>query len=87
MRLREGRRALGDFLEFFGIAAEEEDVGEDDFVGADLEAALFDDRCDGAVEVLVGAHAAGDAVEDDAEVMGFHGQRFLYEGGAKGDLA
>jgi hypothetical protein len=33
---------------------------------ADADAALLDDGVDGADEVLVGAHASGDAVHDDA---------------------
>ena len=40
-------------------------------VVADLDAALLDDREDRADQVLVGAHASGDAVEDDADALGF----------------
>ena len=38
------------------------------------DAALGADRADRADEVLVGAHAPGDAVHDDAEAFGFHGE-------------
>ena len=38
-----------------------------DFRLADLDAALLDDGHDRAHEVLVRAHAAGDAVHDDAD--------------------
>jgi hypothetical protein len=41
-------------------------------VVADLEAALIADGLDRADEVLVGAHASGDAVHDDADSFGFH---------------
>ena len=34
-------------------------------------APLLDDREDGADIMLIGAHAAGDAVHDDADVSGF----------------
>ena len=57
------------------IAAHQNGVGHDDFFGADFDAALFDDGVDGTQQVLVGAHASGDAVHDDADAMCFHDLR------------
>ena len=59
----------GELLELGRVAADQDRVGHDDFVVADLDAALLDDGHDRAHEVLVGAHASGDAVHDDADLV------------------
>ena len=56
-------------LQFGRIAADQDRIGHDDFGLADLQAALLDDRHDRTHEVLVRAHAARDAVHDDADVV------------------
>ena len=58
--------------EFFLAPSDEDGIGHDHFAGFDLHSALFADGHDGADKVLVGAHASGDAVHDDADFMFFH---------------
>ena len=53
-------------FDFFCIAPSEDGIGHDGDV-ATLDAALLADGEDGADEVLIGAHASGDAVHDDAD--------------------
>ena len=53
-------------------AAHEHRLGPDDFAVTDLQASLFADGEDRADVVLVGAHASGDAVHDDADFVFFH---------------
>ena len=65
---------LDEIFQLCLIAADKNGIGHDDFFGTDLDAALFDDRVDGAEQVLVGAHASGDAVHDDADCVCFHGE-------------
>ncbi len=61
--------------------------GMSDEVVADFDPALLDDGEDGADQVLIGAHAAGDAVQDDADATGFHGWsplgEWVYGGGCE----
>ncbi len=66
------RRAGAEFLELGLVTADEDRVGHDDLGGAYLDAALLDDRVDGAQQVLVRAHASRDAVHDDADLMCGH---------------
>jgi hypothetical protein len=63
---------LGQFLDGVFAASGQDRVGHDGEVVADLDAALFDDRSDGACEVLVGAHAPRHAVHDDSDAFDFH---------------
>ena len=64
--------ASAEIAQFAIAAADEDRVGHDHFIRADPDAALFDDRVDGTDQVLVGAHASGDAVHDDADAVCFH---------------
>jgi len=79
------RRAVsvGQGFELVGVAAGEDRVGHQRQVGADLDAALGSDRGDRADQVLVGAHAAGDAVHDDADSALFHGGPRSFFGGGR----
>ena len=72
-----GRRALdavlrGDGLHFLGVAADQHRVGHHAVAVGERDAALVADRADRAHQVLVVAHAAGDAVHDDAEALRCH---------------
>ena len=58
--------------ELFLATTDEDGIGHNDFAWFDLDAALFTDGDDGADEVLIGAHAASDAVHDNADFMFFH---------------
>ena len=58
--------------ELFLAPADENRIRHNHFAGFDLHSALFADGYDGADEVLVGAHASGDAVHDDSDFMFFH---------------
>ena len=58
--------------ELFLAATDEDGIGHNDFAWFDLDTALFTDGDDGADEVLIGAHAASDAVHDNADFMFFH---------------
>jgi len=58
--------------ELFLASADENGIRHDHFARFDLYSALFADGYDGADEVLVGAHASGDAVHDDADFVFFH---------------
>ena len=62
----------GEVGELVGVAAGQDNVGHEAGVAVD-DAALFLDSEHAADEVLVGAHASGDAVEDDADFLCFHG--------------
>ena len=62
----------GELRELGFAAADEDGFGPDDFAVVDFEAALLTDREDRADVVLVGAHASGDAVHDDADLVFFH---------------
>ena len=60
-------------LRKLGLATTNEHrLGPDDFAVTDLQTALFADGEDRADVVLVGAHASGDAVHDDADFVFFH---------------
>ena len=58
--------------ELFLASADEDGIGHNHLARLDLHSALFADGDDGADEVLVGAHASGDAVHDDSDFMFFH---------------
>ena len=62
----------GELRELGFAAADEDGFRPDDFRVVDFDAALLPDREDRADVVLVGAHASGDAVHDDADFMFFH---------------
>jgi hypothetical protein len=57
---------FGEGAQLVRVAAGEHRLGHDELPSAG-DAALLADGQDGAHEVLVGAHASGDAVEDDAD--------------------
>ena len=57
---------LGQRFDLFGIASSQDRVGHDGDIAA-LNSALFADGENGADEVLIGAHASGDAVHDDSD--------------------
>jgi len=59
-------------LKFVFISPGEDRLGHEREVGANAYTALFDDRSDGTDEVLIGAHASGDAVHDDANALFCH---------------
>ena len=65
-----------ELLELGLIAAHEHRHGHDIRAVAHFEAALFDDGEQGTDVVLIGAHPACDAVQDDADLVGFHDLRF-----------
>ena len=67
---RDAAGLRGQRFQLGGVAPDEDGVGHDDLVVAELDAALLADGDDGAHQVLVGAHAPGDAVHDDAERVG-----------------
>jgi hypothetical protein len=72
-----GRGALdpvlvGDRLHLLGIAADQHRIGHHAVAVRQGDAALVADGADRAHEVLVVAHAAGDAVHDDAEALRCH---------------
>ena len=58
---------LGQRGELLRVAADQDGVGHDPVAVGERHAALLADGDDGAHQVLVGAHAPGDAVHDDAE--------------------
>ncbi len=60
---------LADFGELFGVAAHDDRVRDHLVAIGKRDAALVAHGADGADEVLVVSHAAGDAVHDDAEPM------------------
>ena len=60
------------FFELVFITTGEDRIRHQHQVVRDFDAALLDDRHDRAIEVLVGAHAASDAVHDDANAASFH---------------
>src|ERR1035437_10301846 len=55
-----------DGFELGGVAPYQNRLGHDAFAGTELDAALLHDGVDGAAQVLIQAHASGDAVHDDA---------------------
>jgi hypothetical protein len=57
---------LGQRFHLLGVAADEDRVGHDLVAVGQRHAALRADRADRADQVLVHAHAAGDAVHDDS---------------------
>src|ERR1035438_510803 len=59
-----------DGLQLGGIAAHQNRLRHDEFAGAELHAALPHDGVDGAVQVLVQAHASRHAVHDYAYIVG-----------------
>ena len=61
------RAALGELRDLLGVAADQDRVGHHAVAVRQRDAALLADRQDRAHEVLVVAHAPGDAVHDDAE--------------------
>ena len=63
---------LGQCFHLFGVAADEDGVGHDLVAVRQCDAALGADRADGADQVLVHAHTAGDAVHDDSESLCCH---------------
>ena len=68
-----GRACAGtEFTQLAFASANEDGVGHDDFIRSDAEATLLDDRINRADEVLVCAHASGDAVHDDSNAVCFH---------------
>jgi hypothetical protein len=54
------------------LRPDQDRVGHDGLAVGDLDAALLDDGHDRAHEVLVGAHASGDAVHDDPDLVLSH---------------
>jgi hypothetical protein len=64
--------ALGQCLQLVVVAPGQNGIRHQPQIVADFEAALIADRFDRTDEVLVGAHASGDAVHDDADAFGFH---------------
>ena len=60
-----------ELLEFVSTASSENRVGHDAFIATD-HATLLTDGENGAHEVLIGAHASGDAVHDNANVACIH---------------
>ena len=58
-------------LEFVSIATREDRIRHDALITAD-QSTLLPNGEDGAHEMLIGAHASGDAVHDDADVACFH---------------
>ena len=61
---------LGELRQLRRVAADQDRIGHDFLVRAQLDAALLDDGHDRPHQVLVRAHPPGNAVEDDAEFMG-----------------
>ena len=61
-----------DRRDLVGIAPDQDRIGHDPVAVRQRDAALLADRQDRADEVLVEAHAPGDAVHDDAERLGCH---------------
>ena len=60
----------------FSLRPHQNRIGDDRFVGAQLDAALVTDGQDGTDQVLVRAHATRDAVHDDSDSMFLHGISF-----------
>ena len=56
-------------LHLVGVAADDDRVDLEPLAGGELDAALVADRQDRAHQVLVVAHASGDAVHDDADAV------------------
>ena len=67
---------LGQRLDLLGVAADQDRVGHHPVAVGEGDAALIADRDDGADQVLVHAHASGDAVHDDSESLGGHSDPF-----------
>ena len=63
---------LANSLEFLLVAPQEQRIGHQHQIGADLDASLLDDGTDRADQVLVGAHSARDAAEEDANSADLH---------------
>ena len=61
------------FLDLGGIASDEDRVGHEAHAVLQRHASLLADLQDRADEVLVHAHAPGDAVHDDADSFFRHG--------------
>jgi DNA-binding GntR family transcriptional regulator len=66
------RKAVGQVFKFVGVPSGEEGAGHQGQVVADADTALFDDCEDGTDQMLIGSHASGDAVHDNADVLYFH---------------
>ena len=66
-------RPLGQCAQLVLIAACQDRVGHDGEFVVHLNSALIHDGLDRTDEMLIGAHASGDAVEDDADSLDFHG--------------
>ena len=80
---------LGELLQPVGVAPDQDRIGHHPVAVLQRHAALVADRADRADQVLVHAHAPGDAVHDDAEPLLRHGCSlesvlFFYDSGALG---
>ncbi len=64
---------LGELLQPVGVAPDQDRIGHHPVAILQRHAALVADRADRADQVLVHAHAPGDAVHDDAEPLLRHG--------------
>ena len=64
--------SLGDLLDALAVAADQDRIGHDPVTVLEQHAALVAYRQHAAHQVLVVAHAAGDAVHDDAEAARAH---------------
>jgi len=64
--------ALGELRKFDGVASDENRIGHDELGRRDFEAALLHDGDKRTEQMLVGAHASGDAVHDDANFVDGH---------------
>ena len=65
---------LRERLDLLGVAPDQDRIGHHAVAVGERHAALRADRDDRADQVLVHAHAPGDAVHDDAEGAGGHGR-------------
>ena len=63
---------FGERCDFFCIAANQNRIGHDFVAIGQLHAALRANRTNGANQMLIHAHAPGDAVHDDAKFLCCH---------------
>ncbi|MCL6639666.1 MAG: GntR family transcriptional regulator, partial [Firmicutes bacterium] len=59
-------------FELDAVSPHQDRLGQNRFAGVQPDAALFDDRHQGAHQVLIGPHTPGDAVHDDSDTVDRH---------------
>ena len=63
---------VGQSTELVLVSSGKDRIDRDDLVGRDLYAPLVTDGANGTDQVLIGSHASGDAIHDNAKLMFIH---------------